>query len=183
MTAYPNGFALMVKASPGAAFDGDKYLLLTAYVVSVADDGSPRNILADTYASDPAARYVGIAASAQASRRDIASDGDAPDYSYAWRFGIGTDSLAHDVIPFATVERSYGLLKSATRRMAAVDDKYGPVRTFGAYVARIADALALPVMFGRSGADGFYSSGDWRTVPSGQAVSVIDGWITAHRRA
>ena len=155
---------------------GSAYLNIRAELVTVADDGSPRNILHSTYAGDPLAPFVGIAATAQADRDPEPYKANA----YGWRFGFAGDGLGDPVAP-DILTKVLGTLRKAERRMAAAEARYGRPQTFGQYIARIADALGVRVMFGRAGSDGNYVSGYWYTVTPGESVMTIDGWVAEFR--
>src|SRR5262245_22522414 len=88
-------FALMVSPAESTPRDGSRFQRLTARVMSVAADGSPRNLTTDDdYGQSP---YAGIVATAQADTGQHSMNGPDPvDYTYAWRFGLMAD--ASDVI-------------------------------------------------------------------------------------
>lgn len=165
MTESARTYALLA-----SSHESGEYLTLTVRAVSVdPGDGGPRNLRTDeTYSTDPMA---GITITAQADRSE-----DRP-YAYAWRLGIRTD----DTMPLGQVAAVLGTLRALDRKLSALSDRIGPAATFGGYVARVADALGIQVMTGRTGSDGMYSSGQWNLWTAGDSVSVIDGWIAGFR--
>ena len=170
--AEPTRYALLATREA----DGE-YLHLRVRAVAVADDGSPRNLIGSTYGPDADPLY-GLMITAQADRRPPADTGVQP---YGWRFGFAPflpDSPARP----SEVAAALGTLRRIARALDRLDTRYGQPATFGQYVARIADALGLPVMTGHASRDGWYSGGDYVTWTSGEAVSVLDGWTAEHRR-
>lgn len=163
-----SGYALMVDARVTG-----EYQHVTARMVALADDGSPRNLsTSDAYRTDP---YAGIAASAQADRDP---DRAQQTLSYGWRIGIRDDG---DPIVLEQLAALAPTLRRLTRSLATAETRYGPPATFGALLARIATALDVPILTGSAGSDGMYSSGQWVTWTPGDAVRIIDRWTAAFR--
>jgi hypothetical protein len=160
---------------------GTGYGHVTVRAVEVADDGSPRNLSTDDDYRERERALNGIMLTAQADRGDHSSAGDPPDYSYAWRVGIAPH--AGETVSLRIAAETVRTLTAASRKVDRLDTRYGRPRTFGAFVARWADALGLPVMTGRTGSDGMYNGAgsQWTEWTSGDAVSVIDGWLTKFR--
>lgn len=155
---------------------GSDYLRLRAEIVEIVDGSEgpePRNLFPDWYsAGDP---FAGIAATGQASRRDP----DMPA-SYAWRFGFMS---ADDPAPAEQVRAALRTIDRAAGRMRKATETYGSPATWGAYVARIAVALRVPIILGRPGPTGTYSEGAWTlyATPS-EAIGAIDDRITRFAR-
>ena len=154
--------------------DATDYQTLRAVAVRLEDD-QPRNISPTEYQPDPLA---GLTVTAQSNAIDRYNDGAA--YSYAHRIGITTDEPAE----LGQVAASLATLRKIDKSLAKARAAYGDPRTFGGLVARVATALAVPIIIGRSGADGMYSSGQWQTWTPGDAAEIIDGWtVTYHKSA
>jgi len=139
------------------------YQTLRAVAVRLEDD-QPRNISPTEYQPDPLA---GLTVTAQSNAIDRYNDGAA--YSYAHRIGITTDEPAE----LGQVAASLATLRKIDKSLAKARAAYGDPRTFG-----------VPIIIGRSGADGMYSSGQWQTWTPGDAAEIIDGWtVTYHKSA
>ena len=143
-----------------------EYLTLSARVVALADDGTPRNLSSDEYATDP---MYGIAVTMQADR----SDGGR---SYAWKFGMRSDETASVAQLVATL----ATLRAADRRMTAEYARYGAAPTVGAWLARVMVALRVPAVIGTN--SGWYSDGQYQTVASGDAAGRVDGMLAHYYR-
>jgi hypothetical protein len=123
---------------------------------------------------------AGIVATAQADREHRPGpEREIPAYTYAWRLGLEPHCFVA-VVP--ALVATLATLRRAERALARDATRYGPPATFGAYLARIATALAVPIMTGTAGSDGFYSSGQWAEWAPGDAVAVIDRWVAEWRR-
>jgi hypothetical protein len=157
---------------------GSQYLRHIVRAVELADDGPPRNLRPeDPYQDDTARPYAGLAITAQADRNpEPTAEGLA--YSYAWRVGIASD----DPVILQNAAALVSTLRTVDRALARDRERYGMPPTFGAYVARIASALRLPIVAGESGPDGTYAGGEWREWTPGDAVDLVDGWTRAFRR-
>lgn len=151
-----------------------EFLLLTIRAVTLADDGSPRNIRCDD-AYGEGLPYAGLTITAQGDRNDDRT------YAYAWRFGIAPDT---ETMVTSTVLAVIPTLRKVEKALTRDTERYGAPASFGAYVARIATALGVSVIVGQERSNsvhGWYTDMDWRSYSAGDAVNVIDGWLRDHR--
>lgn len=165
------------RESPDTYGDSGAYLTITARIMEWADDDTPRNIRADRYSRDP---YAYIGATAQSDRRpDRLTDGTA---SYAWHFGMAADDL--ETVDSEQVALTLATLRKVERKLDATAERFGAPGTFGAYVARIADALGIKVATQVGDTPPrWYTDGRYVTWNTGEAASIIDDRIARFQRA
>jgi hypothetical protein len=145
-----------------------EYLTLRGEAVSL-EDGQPRNLRADDYRVNPLA---GLTITAQADRKSDLGE------SYAWRLGLtSSETMRSD-----QVAATLATLRAVERRLDADHARYGTARTFGEFLGRVLAALRVPAIVGRTGADGFYNSGNWTLYPSGEAAGLMADTLARYHR-
>jgi len=151
---------------PAGSF-GDHYLRLRADVVA-----------RDTYRDDEAYTTAfplpdelrDLCATAQADASDAA---DNPGRSYGWAVEYRPYSVS-----LYDAERMVKVLRRIDASMRRAADKYGDAPTFGAYVARLADALGASIVGPAPAAWGTR----YRTYTGRDAAAWIDGRVYAWHR-
>jgi hypothetical protein len=155
MIAEPVRLALLITTDPTERRD---YWRASLAVVTLADDGTPRN-LSDGYHRrthpDQLADLV-IEAQADPTSSDL----------YGWR----TAYRSPYAVELADAEAMTRTMRGIARHLDKLTDRYGAPADFPAYAARVADALHITTYLTTTKRAEWYSDGEYRTMDTADAL-------------
>jgi len=162
--------ALELRATVDNSF-GSQYWHGLALPVRITDDSQLRGV-SDDYSGRRVLECLEIRAQLD---RGYAAEGKG---SYGWsiEYRQPFSVSLHDA------ERMTATLRGVAVKLAKLDDKYGPPATFGAYVARVGDALGINEFVIPRSPEADVRMGDsWRVGNAADAVAWLDGQEHAYR--
>ena len=155
MSAEPVTLALLITSDAIARAD---YWRASLAVVTLADDGTPRNISDGWHRNTHPAELADLTIDAQA-------DPTSADL-YGWR----TAYRAPYAVELDDIERMTKVLRGIRRHLDRLTERYGAPADFAAYAARVADALGITTYLTTTVRAEWYSDGQYRTMTTADAM-------------